>query len=498
MYRSVFTKYMLAFAMIIFISFVLLAVIIGSLFSGYAIDNIRSNVNRTVTSACDIVRYSYREHAGGRNFEAYIREESDSVTRQLTGLLANTEHNSVLVTDSTGQILVMAQSNAKDLPPKDKMRVPETVIAQLTQDTIYEGDGTFGVFPVRHIVGGLPIVTTEGTMIGAVFACMSAENETQLVQEATRTVIMACLLVMLAAIIAVYFMTDRVTSPLRSMTVAVKEFGKGKLDSRVEIKGKDEIAELADAFNKMAESLQENEKMRNMFLANVSHDLRTPMTTIAGFVDGMLSGAIPPEQQPQYLEIVSSEVHRLSRLVSTLLDISRLESGVRKFTETRFDICELGRLILISFEQKIDGKRLNVEFVSETDSLFVLGDKDATHQILYNLVENAIKFSRPEGTLRLTFAVKTPGKVVVSVFNEGQGIPEEDIPLVFERFYKSDKSRGLDKTGVGLGLYIVKTLIEAMKQTISVESVYGEFCEFKFTMKQDCGETPTPAPQTKQ
>lgn len=498
MYRSVFTKYLLAFAMIIFISFVLLAVIIGSLFSGYAIDNIRSDVNKTVTVARDLLLYDYQGGGVSGSFEDFIRMESDTVTRQLRGLLANTEHNSVIVTDSTGQILMIAQINSKDMPPEDKMRVPDTLIASLTPDAVYECDGTFGVFPVRHIVGGLPIVTTEGTMIGAVFACMSAKNETQLVQEATRTVIMACLLVMLAAIIAVYFMTDRVTSPLRSMTIAVKEFGKGKLDSRVEMKGKDEIAELADAFNKMAESLQENEKMRNMFLANVSHDLRTPMTTIAGFVDGMLSGAIPPEQQPQYLEIVSSEVHRLSRLVSTLLDISRLESGVRKFTETRFDICELGRLILISFEQKIDEKRLNVEFVSETDSLFVLGDKDATHQILYNLVENAIKFSRREGTLRLTFAVNTQGKVVVSIYNEGQGIPEEDIPLVFERFYKSDKSRGLDKSGVGLGLYIVKTLIEAMKQTISVESVYGEFCEFKFTMKQDRAETATPTPQIKQ
>lgn len=498
MYRSVFTKYLLAFAMIIFISFILLAVIIGSLVSGYAIDNIRSDVNRTVTSACDILSYSYSHHGNGRSFEGYIRGESEGVSWLLTGLLTNTEHNTLFITDCTGTILVTAQSSQMELPPNENMRVPETLIASLTPNEVYECDGTFGVFPVRNIVGGLPIETPEGTMIGAAFACISSESERQLVQEATRTVIMACLLVMLAAIIAVYFMTDRVTSPLRSMTIAVKEFGKGKLDSRVETKGKDEIAELADAFNKMAESIQENEKMRNMFLANVSHDLRTPMTTIAGFVDGMLSGAISPEQQPQYLEIVSSEVHRLSRLVSTLLDISRLESGVRKFTETRFDICELGRLILISFEQKIDEKRLNVEFVSENDSLFVLGDKDATHQILYNLVENAIKFSRPEGTLRLTFAVKTQGKVVVSVYNEGQGIPEEDIPLVFERFYKSDKSRGLDKTGVGLGLYIVKTLIEAMKQTISVESVYGAFCEFKFTMKQDRTETATPTPQTKQ
>ena len=364
-------------------------------------------------------------------------------------------------------------------------RFSDEVMSALASGQMYLADGKLnGLFGERHIVSGLRIMNNN-EMCGAVFSCSSAVNEEALVSVMNRTVILACLLVMLAACIAVYCISNKMTEPLRNMTIAAREYGRGKLDTRVNITGKDEIAELGNAFNSMADSIEETEKMRNSFLANVSHDLRTPMTTIAGFVDGMISGAIPPDKQPEYLEIVSSEVHRLSRLVSEILDVSRLESGERKLTETRFDVCEMARLVLISFEQKIEDKKLDVDFSSEEDSMEVLGDSDATHQILYNLVDNAIKFSCEGGALRIGIKRKTPVSVEISVYNEGEGIDPDELPYIFERFYKSDKSRGLDKNGVGLGLYIVKTIIEAMKQTICVESEKGQFCEFRFTLKTE-------------
>ena len=304
-----------------------------------------------------------------------------------------------------------------------------------------------------------------------------------------KSVLLAAVWVMIAALIALYFITERTIEPLRDMSRAAKKMAAGNFDARVEVKGNDEVAQLAGAFNQMAESLQSMDRMRNSFIANVSHDLRTPMTTIAGFIDGILDGVIPPEEQEQYLRVVSGEVRRLSRLVNQLLDLSRLQAGDRKLVKRPFDICEMGRQILISFEQKIDAKNLDVSFTCEEDRMFVLADQDAVHQILYNICDNAVKFSRPGGRLALDFSWKASDgrhgrKAVVRVCNEGQGIPPEDLPYIFERFYKSDKSRSLDKTGVGLGMYIAKTIIEAHGETISVRSEYGKDCEFTFTMPE--------------
>ena len=302
-----------------------------------------------------------------------------------------------------------------------------------------------------------------------------------------RSVMVAALWIFLAALIAIYFITERTVAPLRDMSRAVKRMAVGQYDVRVRVQGRDEVAELAVAFNQMAESLENLERMRNSFVANVSHDLRTPMTTISGFINGILDGVIPKEEHSHYLKVVSDEVHRLSRLVTALLDVSRLQAGDRKFDMKPFDICEMGRMILISFEQKIESKRLDVEFECDEDNMFVLADKDAIHQILYNICDNAVKFSTVGGKLRmsLTWSAGESGrnrKAVVKVYNEGQGIPPEDIPFVFDRFYKSDKSRSLDKSGVGLGMFISKTIIEAHGETISVASDYGKNCEFTFTL----------------
>jgi len=225
------------------------------------------------------------------------------------------------------------------------------------------------------------------------------------------------------------------------------------------------------------------EKMRSSFLGNVSHDLRTPMTTISGFIDGILDGTIPKEKHDYYLRIISGEVKRLSRLVSALLDISRIQAGERKFVPENFDICELGREILISFEKRIDEKRLDVSFECDRDSMIAFADRDAIHQVLYNLCDNAVKFSREGGMLRMRFEVLDK-RIHVSVYNEGNGISAEDLPFVFDRFYKTDKSRSLDKTGVGLGLYICRSVIEAHEENITVRSEEGKYCEFEFTVRE--------------
>ena len=212
-----------------------------------------------------------------------------------------------------------------------------------------------------------------------------------------RTIIMAALWIMLASLVVIYFTTERFISPIREMSKAARAFANGQFDARVPVVGRDEVAELASAFNNMAASMQTLEDMRRTFLANVSHDLRTPMTTISGFIDGILDGAIPPEQHEYYLGIISSEVRRLSRLVSQLLDISRLEAGERKFVPTVYDVCEQGREIIINNMQRLEDKKLDVRFECDSDNMYVKADKDAIHQIFYNICDNAIKFAREGG-----------------------------------------------------------------------------------------------------
>ena len=332
-----------------------------------------------------------------------------------------------------------------------------------------------------------PIVT-KSKLCGYAVTLISVSEEDPLVASTRRSVVSTALWVMLEAAVALLLILERIVTPLKNMTRATKSFAKGDFSSRVVVSGRDEIAELGEAFNQMAESLDNFEKMRNSFLANVSHDLRTPMTTIAGFIDGITSGAIPPEKHDYYLRIISTEVHRLSRLVSDLLSISRMESGERKFNFTDFDIAEMARIILISFEKQIDSKHLDVIFETDRDEMFAYGDKDAIHQVVYNLMHNAIKFANDGGKLAISITAQDNKKLRVSVYDEGQGIALEDLSLVFDRFYKTDKSRGLDKSGVGLGLYICKTIIEAHKEQIHAESPNDNGAEFWFTIK--CGTAP--------
>ena len=231
----------------------------------------------------------------------------------------------------------------------------------------------------------------------------------------------------------------------------------------------------------MADELEKSEQQRQEFVANVSHELKTPMTTIAGFMDGMLDGTIPPERHRQYMQTVANEVRRLSRLVRSMLDISRLQSqGIPDARKRVFDVCEQVGQVLITFEQRINRKQLQVEVDMPDEPVEVFAESDSITQVIYNLVDNAVKFCNQEGTLGLRVR-RGEEKVFVSVSNTGLTIPENELSLIFDRFHKTDKSRSMDRDGVGLGLYIVRTIILSHGEDISVTSRDG-VTEFTFTL----------------
>ena len=485
---SIFTRYMSAFLMIIFVSFTILTVIISSMTVQAASEQRKETAQQNVALLKTYVDDIWENSFPHASFEQFVRKNNTEIATMINILSRSTDETSIFITAPDGRILI-----ATDGSYMGKRITDGEVLSALTSHTptvysqLYSDLG--GILPKKCGMYATIFNYGESSYDGALIVCYGDGRHDALSQSTIKTVILASLWVMIASFVAVYFISEKIVAPIRQMSVATKRFSAGEFDTKIPVEGSDEIAELATAFNSMADSLANLEYMRSSFLANVAHDLRTPMTSISGFIDGILSGAIPQEQQSYYLGVIGQEIRRLSRLVSNLLDISRMEAGNRKFEKVPFDICETARIILLTFEAKIDAKKLNVEVDAPDDRLYVYSDKDAVYQVLYNLCENAVKFSRDGGIYRIT--IKEVGdKVSVSVFDEGVGISKEDLPNVFDRFYKSDKSRGLDRTGVGLGLYIVKTIMDNLGEQISVDSVQGEYCNFTLTLTKYTGKLP--------
>ena len=356
-------------------------------------------------------------------------------------------------------------------------------------DKVYEGGGYSATGTVRNLyneeryVVSTPILSGEDRM-GIVMVSTPTIGTKQVLTKISNIFVTAAVFVVLIAVMAVTAFTRRESKPLRELARTATAFGHGELDARVKIDEdcSEEMEELALAFNNMASSLQKSEYQRQEFVANVSHELKTPMTTISGYIDGILDGTIPEGKQEHYLRIVSDETKRLSRLVRSMLDISQLqkEQGIPEEKKIHFDLEECAGQVLITFEKKINDKHLNVDVDFPEHPVYTMANQDYITQVIYNLLDNAVKFCPDGGTLGLSIR-EGGSKAYVSVSNDGETIPPEELPLVFDRFHKLDKSRSQNRDGWGLGLYIVKTIVCCHGENISVSSKDGK-TEFTFTM----------------
>ena len=339
-----------------------------------------------------------------------------------------------------------------------------------------------GLYTDSRYVVCLPIVS-NGISSGIVIVSTPVTATAQILNRISNLFLTTSSFVVLLAVVVASFFTRRESKPLQDMAKAANAFGHGNLNSRVRVdeSTSEEMQELALAFNNMATSLQRSEYQRQEFVANVSHELKTPMTTISGYVDGILDGTIPQHRHNYYLQIVSDETKRLSRLVRSMLDISQLQSqDIPEEKKMHFDLEEVMGQVLITFEKKITDKHLEVEVDMPEHPVCTIANKDYVTQVIYNLLDNAVKFC-PEGKT-LGLRIREGGnKVYISVSNEGETIPPEELPLVFDRFHKLDKSRSKNRDGWGLGLYIVKTIVCSHGENISVTSRDGK-TEFTFTM----------------
>lgn len=405
-------------------------------------------------------------------------EELDALSTKLE-IIGESAEAYLFFTDTDGNILL-----ASDDTNLQEDAVNPALLAKADAATEnYHAFGTLdGVLDEKTYVSIHPIENSVGGCSGYLFLCSSGERLTEFRYQFFSNFFMSACLMLLVASLFTKKLMRRLTDPLQKVTDAAQRFGGGDLSVRVEgVDGEGEVADLARTFNTMAENIQMNDNSRGQFMGNIAHELRTPMTTIKGFIDGILDGTIPPDMQNHYLQLVSEETGRLARLIQNMLDLSKLESGEYQVNARMFNIWETLTGVALSAEQRINDGMIDIEGLTMDEKVLVYADPDLIHQVAYNLLDNAIKFTPAGGTIR--FGVEKLGPdVEVSIWNSGQGISPEALPYVFERFYKEDRSRGLHARGAGLGLNICKVLVNLAGGQIRVESQQGEWCKFVFTL----------------
>ena len=406
-------------------------------------------------------------------------DELDALSTKLE-IIGESAEAYLFFTDNDGKVMIASSPDKleADAVPGEMM---EKIDA--SGPDYYHVFGTLdGVLTEKSYITVSEMCNEHGQPSGYVFLCSSGNQLTQFKQQFWSNFLLSACVMLLCASLLTKLLMRSLTDPLQKVTDAAQRFGGGDLSVRVEgVEGEGEVADLARTFNRMAENIQNNDNSRGQFMGNIAHELRTPMTTIKGFVDGILDGTIPPEMQNHYLQLVSEETGRLARLIQNMLDLSKLESGEYQVNARMFNIWETLTGVALAAEQRINDGMIELEGLTMDEKVLVYADPDLIHQVAYNLLDNAIKFTPAGGTIR--FSVEKLGpEAEISIWNSGQGISPEALPYVFERFYKEDRSRGLHARGSGLGLNICKVLVNLAGGQIRVESQQGEWCRFVFTL----------------
>lgn len=466
---KLFKKYFFTTIIIITFSLTAMMMILSVVLNNY----ITKSKQETMTKACDEVA----EHIASLSAE----QEFDA-TRffNILTTVSDVSDAEIFIADSKGKVVVCGCPEWSE-----EMNCTHTSAKFDSETEASHKDGiwlgTLGIYKKPHYIAYSELKSSDGEVFGRVYATSSIAVVKNLLSTISQLYFFSAIIPIIIMFFAIYAMTYRLTKPLKLMSEASKAMAKGDFSKRIPVTSDDEIGELAASFNMMTNSLSQLEGMRKSFVANVSHELKTPMTTIGGFIDGILDGTIEPEKQQYYLGIVSDEVKRLSRLVQSMLSMARMESGEFVLKPELFDLREMLCSIVISQEQRIENSGLDIIGLDELQDISVNADRDLIHQAVYNLVDNAVKFTNENG--KITFTLKSENKqAVFTVTNTGKGIPAKDLPFVFERFYKVDKSRSASKSSTGLGLYIVKTIITTHGGTITVSSKENEFTSFKVTL----------------
>ncbi|CDF59083.1 sensor histidine kinase [Thermobrachium celere] len=465
MRRSLFTKLISAYFIIIVISYSLVAVFLSYWF----------------------YRYYYNQKTSSLIREGYILNKTinDYLSRKISKekllnqirVMDELSNARIWVVDKYGFLYAYSSNEMKEFMGK---QITDREIHEVISGNIIVKSGSFKqIFSKPMLTVGIPIYVGDQVQSALFLHTPLIELKNTLKTVYFVIWMSAFFAIFISAIIIYYFSERILIRPLNKINNTAKSIAKGEFDKRVEIISDDEIGDLATSFNYMADSLQNLENMRRSFIANISHELRSPMTSINGFITGIIDGTIPQEKWTYYLNIVHDEIKRLMRLINDILDLARLESGEFSINIGVFDLNELIRQRVIKFEEKINKKKIDVSVKLVDKKLKVKGDRDRIDQVLTNLIDNAIKFVKDEGIIEIKTEIKG-NKVVVHIYNNGPAIPKEEINYIWDRFHKVDKARQKG-AGYGLGLSIVRQIINQHGETVWVES--GDFgTRFSFTL----------------
>lgn len=439
------------------------------LLSGYIVND-RS---RMLTEEADRVNQMTVFYINNRNdaVEDFYKMSLRNVSNRIRGI--------IYIVDRRGNVI--SSDNASETVNMSKIDADFAQKVLSGKKTVEVGN-LDGLYNHTFLTVGVPLAFGD-EIVGATYLAMPMPEINRYKYHIFRITISAITTAIIVAMVISYIYSRKASKPIMDLNNAAKAVANGNFDVKVSTDGDSEMAELSANFNAMVESLKSLEDMRSSFIANVSHELRTPMTTISGFVEGIMDGTIPPEKRDTYLKIVLDETKRLARLVTELLQLARIDAGTMQLNIREFDINELIRITILKFESRINEKALDIDIDFENENEPVLADKDTVQRVVTNLFDNAIKFNYQNGYIKIVVK-RHNGKIEISIENSGIGIEPDELLHIWERFYKTDKSRSYDKKGMGLGLYLVQGIIAAHDEKIWVESEKNKWARFTFTLKK--------------
>lgn len=466
MRKTLYLKFLLAYLI-----FGIFGFIVVSTFSpGMVRDHfIKENAERLYSEA-NLIASTYAS-------ELYNSEIDLTTVKDQLDALALFLNASIQIINPSGRIILDSE---KEINVEEVVAI-ENFDSTITGNSYYVVDRFFDTYDKQYLSVIAPIAS-DYKVKGYVVIHFAMNEIDKMSNRMTGIFLLTFVILFLLSMIILIFFTEIVYVPLRKITHATEQYASGNMHYEFQVDSEDEIGYLAACLNYMASEIARSEDDQKKFVANVSHDFRSPLTSIKGYLEAMLDGTIPPEMHEKYLGIVLNETERLTKLTNSLLTLNNLNTKGMLLDKTDFDINNVIRNIAASFEGSCLKKKIAIEVVLTGEEMYVNADMEKIKQVIYNLLDNAIKFSHNDSVIKIETTEKK-NKIFVSIKDSGIGIPKDDLKFIFDRFYKSDLSRGKDKKGTGLGLAIVKEIINSHNENINVISTEGVGTEFVFSLQ---------------
>lgn len=467
--KSAFGRTFSYYIIILLVSSFLLSLGFTEIFRGYFYNDQKDDLLNQAMKISDIYTQSFNNNIFN---EEYFENEIKILDKYMDYSFFMTDRNLNVIAESDDILNMSVENKISSLPDYEKILEGKVKWIEGNIDNIYSQS--------RYILCYPTIYNNSVETIVFVSVPMS-----ELIENINRVYIIVAFFILLAVIlgfVTIHWTVSEFVRPIRELNSAAKYISKGNFDERIEIRNNtnDELSELCQSFNKMAENLDSLEKRRREIISNISHDLRSPITSIRGFLQAMLDGTISEDRYKHYMKIIYNETGRLQTLSDNILDLTKLDNSANALNITEFDINAVISEVIKLMKVRAHKKNIDIKMVSDREQINVKGDAEKIRRVINNLVDNAVKFT-DKGGVTVNSHVRN-GKAYISVADTGIGLTEEEQTRVFERLYKADPSRGMDKTGSGLGLAIVKEFVKAHKQTIELESEKGKGSKFTFTL----------------